>query len=98
MLFRFAIVAVLTREPEADALADRLDATATGCITSAVAVFEAVAAICHKRRASVEEARTDVRDFLEAARISTVALAPADGEAALDAFDRYGTGRRPRRN
>ena len=88
-----AIVAILTREPGADALADRLE-TGKGCITSAVAVFEAVAAICRTRQASVEEARADVGDFLDTARISTVAVTLADGEAALDAFDRYGKGRR----
>ena len=87
-----AIVAILTREGEADALADRLDA-ATGSITSAIAVFEAVAAVCRKRRASIAEARADVRDFLDVARIATVALTPEDGNAALDAFDRYGKGR-----
>jgi uncharacterized protein with PIN domain len=59
-----AIVAILTREPEADALVDRLDRR-IGCITPAVAVFEAVAAICRKRQASVGEARADVGQFLE---------------------------------
>ena len=43
-----AIVAVLTREPDADALADLLEA-ATAPITSPTGVFEAVPAICRKR-------------------------------------------------
>jgi uncharacterized protein with PIN domain len=57
-----AIVAVLTREAEAVALADRLDA-ATGCIASPIAVSEAALAICRKRRSSVAEARADVHEF-----------------------------------
>ena len=40
-----AMVAILTREAEADALADALD-RAEGGITSAVAVFEAALGVC----------------------------------------------------
>ena len=87
-----AIVAILTREAEADALANRLDG-AIGCITSPIAIFEAALAICRKRQASVTEGRVDVGEFLDIARISVVAIAPADGDAALEAFDRYGKGR-----
>jgi len=87
-----AIVAILTREAEANALTDRLDA-ASRSITSPIAVFEAALAICRKRQASVAEARDDVREFLEIARIDLVSLVPADADAALEAFSRYGKGR-----
>jgi ribonuclease VapC len=87
-----AIVAILTREAEADALAERLDGSA-GCITSPIAVFEAALALCRKRQASVVEARDDVREFLDIARIRLVGVAPADGDTALEAFARYGKGR-----
>ena len=80
-----AIVAILTLEPEADALADRLDG-AVRCMTSPIAVFEAALAICRKRRASVTEARDDVQEFLDTAHIDLLAVAPADGDAALEAF------------
>jgi ribonuclease VapC len=50
-----AIVAILTREPDADPLTDRLE-RATHPITSAIAVFEAAAGLCRKRHASIEEA------------------------------------------
>ncbi len=70
-----AIVAILTREPEADPLADRLDG-ATARITSPIAVFETALAICHKRRASVAQARDDVHEFLDVARVVVVAVAP----------------------
>ena len=87
-----AIVAILTREPDADALADALDG-ARAPITSAVAVFESVLGVCRKRHASVAEAREDVREFLEAAKIRMVAITSEEADAALDAFARYGKGR-----
>ena len=87
-----AIVAILTREPEADMLAERLE-KAEQPITTPIAVFEAVAGLCRKRHASVEEAQADVHEFLETARIRLVAITAEDGEAALLAFSRYGKGR-----
>jgi ribonuclease VapC len=87
-----AIIAILTREPEADALADVLE-KAPLPITSAVAIFEAVLGICRKRHASVEEGGQDVREFLGVAGIQTVPIAEPEAEAALAAFSRYGRGR-----
>jgi ribonuclease VapC len=87
-----AIVAILTGEPEADALTDALE-SAGRPLTSAVAVFEAVLGLRRKRHASVTEARADVREFLEVAGIRTVSLGPEDADAALVAFARYGKGR-----
>ena len=86
-----AIVAILTREPEADALADLLDA-ARAAITSPIALFEAALGICRKRHASVEEAEEDVREFLEVAGVELVPIT-AKAETALSAFSRYGKGR-----
>jgi ribonuclease VapC len=87
-----AIVAILTREPEADTLADALDAAGSP-ITSAIGVFEAVLGLCRKRHASVAEAATDVREFLGTAEVRTVPITDKDAETALDAFSRYGKGR-----
>ena len=50
-----AIVAILTREADADELANALEA-ARSPITSPVAVFEATLDVCRKRHASVAEA------------------------------------------
>lgn len=83
-----AIVAILTREPEADLIEQ-----ARQPITSPIAVFEAVAGLCRKRHASVDEALSDLREFLELARIQLVAITAEDGETALLAFGRYGKGR-----
>ena len=87
-----AIVAILTREPEADALADALE-RARSPITSPIAIFEAALGICRKRHASVEEAEHDVREFLQMAAIRAVAITEKEAEAALVAFSRYGKGR-----
>lgn len=86
-----AIVAILTREPEADLLADLLEA-ARSPVTSPIAVFEAVLGICRKRHASVEEAQEDVREFLELAGIELIPITIKEAETALSAFSRYGKG------
>jgi len=58
-----AIVAILTREPEADALADVLEECP---VADHLANCDprAVLGVCRKRHASVEEAEKDVREFL----------------------------------
>ena len=88
-----AIVAILTREPEADALADMRE-SARSPITSPIAIFEAVLGICCKRHASVEEAEEDVREFLGVARVRALSITEREAETALAAFSRYGKGRR----
>lgn len=87
-----AIVAILTREPDAEALADVLD-DARSPITSPIAVFEATLGLCRKRHASVEEAAADVREFMAAGGVRCVPITPKEGETALAAFARYGKGR-----
>ncbi len=87
-----AMVAILTREPDADALADVLD-TAEAPITSPIAVFEAALGLCRKHHVSVEEAAADVQDFLATARIRLVPIAASEADTALTAFSRYGKGR-----
>ena len=87
-----AIVAILTREPEADSLANVLDEAKT-LVTSPIAVFEAALGLCRKRHASVGESLADVRAFLELARVEVVAITMEDAETALDAFARFGKGR-----
>lgn len=87
-----AIVAILTREPEADTLADALEG-ASSPITSPIAIFEAAAGICRKRHASVEEAEEDVNEFLRLAGVHAVPITERDAETALVAFSRYGKGR-----
>jgi ribonuclease VapC len=87
-----AIVAILTREPEADTLADVLE-KAPSPITSPIAIFEAVLGICRKRYGSVEEAERDVGEFLDLAGVRTAPITGEEAHAALAAFSRYGKGR-----
>ncbi len=88
-----AIVAILTRESDADDLADLLGAAARQPITSAIAIFEAVAGLCRKKHVSVEEASEEIRTFLETANVHVVGITNREADAALKAFDRYGKGR-----
>jgi ribonuclease VapC len=87
-----AIVAILTREPEADVVADVLE-SARSPITSPIAIFEAALGICRKQHASVEEAEEDVSDFLRVAGVRAVSITERDAATALAAFSRYGKGR-----
>ena len=66
-----AIVAILTREADADELANALD-VARSPITSPVAVFEATLGVRRKRHASVAKAQEDVSEFLGATRRSSI--------------------------
>jgi len=87
-----AIVAILTVEPESPALVLALEASATRR-TSALAVFEAVLAICRKRSMTVETASESVADFLTAAEIVVEPIEASHGRLALAAHERYGKGR-----
>lgn len=87
-----AVVAILTREPEADLLADVLE-SARSPITSPIAIFEAALGICRKRHASVEEAEQDISEFLGLAGVRTVSVTDKEAHATLMAFSRYGKGR-----
>ncbi len=87
-----AIVAILTREPDADDLINRLE-RAVRPITSAIAIFEATLGLCRKHHASVQEAQMDVTAFLKAARVEVVPVTVTAASLALDAFARYGKGR-----
>jgi len=86
-----AIVAILTREPEADALADTIEASRSP-VTSPIAVFEAALGVRRKRRSSVEEARADIWEFLELAGVRLVDVTATEAMTALDAMSRYGEG------
>jgi ribonuclease VapC len=87
-----AIVAMLAGEVDADALADLLE-TAQHRVTSPIAIFETIAALCRIWHVSVEEARSEVMLFLQTAGIDFVDTTPHNLEAARLAFARYGKGR-----
>jgi ribonuclease VapC len=87
-----AIVAILTREPDADMLLSTWE-TAGPAETTPVAVYEAVLGVSRKRQWSVAEAEAHVRDFLEAAGVAIQPIQPEIAHLALKAFARYGKGR-----
>ena len=86
-----AIIAILTREPEADLLSALL-VKAKNPITSAIAVFEAAVGIARKRSVPVELVQHDLGVFLSAAKISVVEISTNEAFEALSAFTRYGKG------
>ncbi|HXW84758.1 MAG TPA: type II toxin-antitoxin system VapC family toxin [Candidatus Binataceae bacterium] len=87
-----AIVAILTEEPEAEALLEVLE-SADVAITSPIAVFETVVAIARKKRAPIESAEEIVIGFLRDAKIALRAIGAQEAYTALDAFARFGKGR-----
>ena len=89
-----AMVAMLTDESEGDAFAECL-AAATDRHTSAVAVFETVAAVARKRTFSIDEARVIVARFLELSGIALMPIGKAECEGALAGLERFAKGRHP---
>ena len=87
-----AIVAMLTREPDADSLLSAL-AAAGPAETTPIAFYEAVLGVSRKRQWSVAEAETHVGDFLRAAGVAVQPIQPETAHVALEAFARYGKGR-----
>jgi len=86
-----AIVAILNREPEADAFAEAIEQTAGG-LTSAIAVYEATLALCRIRHATIEEVAADVHEFMSVAGVQHMPITAAETRTALAAFARYGKG------
>jgi ribonuclease VapC len=87
-----AIVAIITGEPEADALTEALG-RASEITTSPVAVYEATLGLVRILRRSVEDAEADVMEFLRLARVVVHPIQPETAHVALEAFARYGKGR-----
>jgi ribonuclease VapC len=83
------MVAMLTREPDADTLLSSL-AAAGRAETTPIAIYEAVLGLSRKRQWSVAEAETHVGDFLRAAGVVVQSIQPETVYVALEAFARYG--------
>ncbi len=91
-----ALVAILTREPEAAELTSRL-LSGDRRTTSGLAVWEAAVAIARVRKASVESAASDVHDLLRGTQIEVVPIGAEEAALALAAHARFGKGRHPAR-
>jgi ribonuclease VapC len=88
-----AIVAMMTDEKDARTLAARLE-TSKVRLTSPIALFESTAGVARVLALPVAKAQAEVAKFLELMEIQVVALPPEVGPMAIDAFARFGKGRR----
>jgi ribonuclease VapC len=89
-----AIVAIAMEEPGFEPLALRLSVAGTAN-TSPIAIYEAVTAIARIRAIEPRVARSNLLDSLSTVGVEVVSI-PADiGDAAVDAFQRFGKGRHP---
>ncbi len=91
-----ALCAVFLREEDCDTFEAKLVA-ASGAITSAISVWEAVRGVVRETGRDVGEARAELEAYLEGAEIVLVPIGGPELEAALSAFARFGKGRHPAR-
>ena len=86
-----AIVAILTGETEARALAEAL-ATDLAPITSAIAIYEAALAIDRKKQGGIAAAQADIDDFLRLTKMHVIPIATRHAREALRATLLFGRG------
>ena len=91
-----AMAAIMIGEPDAPDLLRRLD-SASRRITSPVAVYELTVAIGRAKDRPLGQVRRAVKAVLARSEIEVIGIGPAEGNLALDAFERYGKGRHPAR-
>ena len=89
-----AIVAIIVKEPEAAALAERLG-SARRIYVSALAMYEAVLAVARTLRITIEAAGSLIDDFLAETEAEIVPIGSEIGRGAIAAFERFGRGRHP---
>jgi ribonuclease VapC len=87
-----ALLAILLKEPDGQRISRAME-NAQPLFTSAIAIFEIVAAIMRERVCSRREAQRAVERALRIANIEIVPIARETGDLALEAFERYGKGR-----
>ena len=87
-----ALIAIITGEDQANALADVLEADRLR-LCSALSIWETVAGLCRSYTFSVPSARSHVRRFLEAGCFQFVGIGEHEAEIAVEAYARFGKGR-----
>ncbi len=87
-----ALVAMAMKEPEARALAARLDEHADR-LYCAIGEWEAIVAISRKRTVSFDEARGDLGVMILKLGLRPVPIGVEEARIAIQAHDRYGKGR-----
>ncbi|WP_294307068.1 type II toxin-antitoxin system VapC family toxin [uncultured Sphingomonas sp.] len=91
-----ALVAIILKEPDVDMLADRLERHENR-LTSAVALWETMAAVRRARDTSVELARAKVERFRLALGLRLMPIGAKEADLAVFAHARYGKGHHPAR-
>lgn len=86
-----ATVAMLAQEDGYEALAERVGEHAV-LLTSAMAKWETVSALCHSYRFTPETARSQVDAMIKENDIAIVPVGERESEFALDAYARFGKG------
>jgi len=89
-----ALIAIITGEPEADTLADVLQADPERRC-SAVSVWETVTGLSFSYGSSLADARAQAQRFLDAGAFEFVPIGEAEYSIALEARARFGKGRHP---
>jgi ribonuclease VapC len=89
-----ALIAIIAGEPEADLLADLLEAEQSP-LCSALSAWETIAGLCRSYIYSVPAARSHLGRFLEAGAFQFVGIGEREFEIAADAYAQYGKGRHP---
>jgi len=87
-----ALVAIITREPDALALGARMKGAGQP-LCSGLAAWETMAGLCRSYFLPPPAAGARVRVFLDALGVRFVAIGPREYEIAADAYARFGKGR-----
>lgn len=89
-----AIAAILLDETDAADLFARIQVRAP-CMTSPLAIWEAVRAVSRERHVTIEAAQASVERLLQIAAIEVAPVAAEVRHLALEAHARFGKGRHP---
>ena len=87
------LIAILAEEPDRDHFLRQLEA-AGGGVTSPLVVLETTMRLSSILQAEPARTEEEVLNLLEVARIVQLPIIEQDGSAAIEAFGRYGKGRR----
>lgn len=85
-----AILALLLEDPEAEALARRIDEARAVLKTSPVTIAECVLRFAARKGVAVALAHAVVTEALAALKVQTVTVTPEIGSGAMRAYTKYG--------
>ncbi len=88
------LVAMIAQEPEAIPFAKALDRQDT-CFCSALALWEAAAALCRRYLFSPSSARDQVDIVRDRFQLQIAVIGEREYDLALDAYAKFGKGRHP---